>query len=52
MNERALKKYDKHYGICKQILGDIVDMALKIGEYRQLTNQYVLRECRNFYPSK
>ena len=39
MNQRSLEKYDKHYSICKQILGDMVDVAMKIGEYRELTNQ-------------
>nr|XP_009299456.1 sperm flagellar protein 2 isoform X1 [Danio rerio] len=35
--ERAQARYQKHFGICRDILGQIVDLATKAGEYRLLT---------------
>ncbi|XP_057298976.1 sperm flagellar protein 2-like isoform X2 [Hydractinia symbiolongicarpus] len=39
--ERALRKSEKHYGICREILLDIVDFACKVGEYRELTEKHL-----------
>ncbi|KAI2665003.1 Sperm flagellar protein 2 [Labeo rohita] len=35
--ERAQARYRKHSDICREILGQIVDLATKAGEYRLLT---------------
>ncbi|XP_066936728.1 sperm flagellar protein 2-like isoform X2 [Clytia hemisphaerica] len=37
--ERARKKYEKHFAICKEILLDIVDFSCKVGEYREITEK-------------
>lgn len=39
--ERSQNKYDKHFAICKDIMGQMVDFATKVEEYRQLTGKYV-----------
>ncbi|XP_017267645.1 sperm flagellar protein 2 isoform X2 [Kryptolebias marmoratus] len=39
--ERSLSRHKKHFEICKDILGQIVDLATKIGEYRQLTENLI-----------
>ncbi|XP_053858390.1 sperm flagellar protein 2 isoform X2 [Vidua macroura] len=39
--ERAQARYKKHYSICWEMIGQIIDMSTKIGEYRQLTNNCV-----------
>jgi len=39
--ERAHSRHKKHFESCKDILGQIVDLATKVGEYRQLTGRYV-----------
>jgi len=39
MAERAKDRYTKHYNMCGEILGDIVDFSTKIGEYRELTDK-------------
>lgn len=39
--ERAQTRYKTHFAICKDILEQIVDLALKVGEYRLLTEKYV-----------
>uniref|UniRef100_A0A3B3UI29 Sperm flagellar 2 n=1 Tax=Poecilia latipinna TaxID=48699 RepID=A0A3B3UI29_9TELE len=39
--ERALEKHLKHYGICSEILGQMVDMAITAGEYRHITENLV-----------
>ena len=39
--ERAQSRYEKHFKSCKDILEQIVDLATKVGEYRQLTGKYV-----------
>lgn len=41
--ERAQTRHKKHFAICKDILEQIVDLALKVGEYRLLTEKYVTR---------
>lgn len=38
--ERAQARYRKHSDICREILGQIVDLATKAGEYRLLTAKY------------
>lgn len=38
--ERAQSRHKKHFESCKDILGQIVDLATKTGEYRQLTEKY------------
>lgn len=39
--ELAQRKYKKHFGSCRGILEQIVDLATKAGEYRLLTGKYV-----------
>ncbi|XP_008416454.1 sperm flagellar protein 2 isoform X1 [Poecilia reticulata] len=39
--ERALEKRLKHYGICSEILGQMIDMAVTVGEYRHITENLV-----------
>lgn len=39
--EKREAQYNKHYGVCQGIVGDIIDFVTKIGEYRELTNKYV-----------
>lgn len=39
--ERAQARYRKHFDICRGILGQIVDLATKAGEYRLLTSKYL-----------
>lgn len=43
--DRAQNKYKKHFEICKNIMGQIVDLATKMEEYRQLTGKYVIVCC-------
>ncbi|XP_014731070.1 PREDICTED: sperm flagellar protein 2 [Sturnus vulgaris] len=39
--ERAQARYKKHYSICWEMIGQIIDLSTKVGEYRQLTNNRV-----------
>uniref|UniRef100_A0A3B5LPM4 Calponin-homology (CH) domain-containing protein n=1 Tax=Xiphophorus couchianus TaxID=32473 RepID=A0A3B5LPM4_9TELE len=39
--ERAHEKHMKHYTICSETLGQIVDMATTVGEYRSITENLV-----------
>ncbi|XP_069563848.1 sperm flagellar protein 2 [Brachyistius frenatus] len=39
--ERAQSRYKKHYNSCKDILDQIVDLAIKVGEYRLLTGNLI-----------
>lgn len=39
-DERAQARYRKHFDICRGILGQIVDLTTKVGEYRLLTDKY------------
>ncbi|XP_037980774.1 sperm flagellar protein 2 isoform X3 [Motacilla alba alba] len=39
--ERAQARYKKHYSMCWEMIGQIIDMSTKVGEYRQLTNNRV-----------
>nr|XP_031363154.1 sperm flagellar protein 2 [Lonchura striata domestica] len=39
--ERAQARYKKHYSICWEMVGQIIDMSTKVGEYRQLTNNHI-----------
>ncbi|XP_062368778.1 sperm flagellar protein 2 [Cinclus cinclus] len=39
--ERAQACYKKHYSVCWEIIGQIIDLSTKVGEYRQLTNNHV-----------
>ncbi|XP_075324953.1 sperm flagellar protein 2-like [Odontesthes bonariensis] len=39
--ERAQSRHRKHFESCKDIVGQIVDLATKVGEYRQLTENLV-----------
>ncbi|XP_074526408.1 sperm flagellar protein 2 isoform X2 [Halichoeres trimaculatus] len=39
--ERAQRKYEKHFTICKDIVEQMVDLATKIGEYRLLTGKLI-----------
>ncbi|XP_074612593.1 sperm flagellar protein 2-like [Acropora palmata] len=39
--EIAEAKYNKHYGICWEILSQIVDFSCKVGEYRELTEERI-----------
>ncbi|XP_075324973.1 sperm flagellar protein 2-like [Odontesthes bonariensis] len=39
--ERALSRHKKHFESCKDIVGQIVDLATKVGEYRQLTGNLI-----------
>ena len=40
--ERKEARYRKHYNICQEVLCDIVDFAAKVGEYRELTDKWVI----------
>ncbi|XP_057193313.1 sperm flagellar protein 2-like [Triplophysa rosa] len=40
--ERAQARYRKHFHICRGILGQIVDLSTKVGEYRLLTDNLIL----------
>lgn len=46
--ERAQRRYEKHFKICRDSLKQIVDLATKVGEYRLLTaGKYVtFKVCR------
>ncbi|EDV23473.1 uncharacterized protein TRIADDRAFT_58131 [Trichoplax adhaerens] len=37
LNERAERKYQKHYSMCMEIMNQIVDFSVRIGQYRELT---------------
>ncbi|XP_015747762.1 PREDICTED: sperm flagellar protein 2-like [Acropora digitifera] len=39
--EIAEAKYNKHYGICWEMLSQIVDFSCKVGEYRELTEERI-----------
>ncbi|XP_072242958.1 sperm flagellar protein 2-like [Leuresthes tenuis] len=39
--ERAHSRHKKHFESCKDIVGQIVDLASKVGEYRQLTGNLI-----------
>ncbi|KAK5870948.1 hypothetical protein PBY51_003853 [Eleginops maclovinus] len=39
--ERAQSRFKKHFKSCKDILEQIVDLATKVGEYRQLTENQI-----------
>ena len=39
MAERAEERYRKHYSECAGVLGDMLDFAAKVTEYRELTNK-------------
>ena len=38
--ERSKQNYQKHYNICSDVLGQIIDVVTKIGHYRELTQGY------------
>jgi len=38
--DRAEAKYRKHFDTCQGVVGQIVDFACKVAEYRELTNKY------------
>lgn len=40
MAQRAEERYHKHYDMCGEVLGDLVDFSTKVAEYRELTNRY------------
>lgn len=37
--ERAEARYRKHYDLCQGVVGQIVDFASKVAEYRELTGK-------------
>ena len=37
--QRAMAKYEKHYGICADVLDSMVDFSCKVAEYRELTEE-------------
>nr|AAD56310.1 KPL2 [Rattus norvegicus] len=39
--ERAQQRYEKHYGICAEILDQILDLCTKVADYRLLTNNLI-----------
>ncbi|PWA19679.1 hypothetical protein CCH79_00007062, partial [Gambusia affinis] len=39
--ERAREKHAKHYSLCSETLGQIVDMATTVAEYRSITEKIV-----------
>lgn len=51
--ERAEARYKKHYSTCRAIVGPIVDLVTKIGEYRELTNRLIpaklMREWKEIF---
>ena len=42
VSERVAARYNKHYGICQQIVDDVVDLTVNVAEYREFTNKSVL----------
>uniref|UniRef100_A0A8C4RLI1 Sperm flagellar protein 2 n=1 Tax=Erpetoichthys calabaricus TaxID=27687 RepID=A0A8C4RLI1_ERPCA len=51
--ERAQARYRKHYDFCLDLLFDIIDLATKTGEYRELTNNLIpakmMREWKELF---
>uniref|UniRef100_A0A8C5LXN1 Sperm flagellar 2 n=1 Tax=Leptobrachium leishanense TaxID=445787 RepID=A0A8C5LXN1_9ANUR len=51
--ERAEARYKKHYLTCQQVMGEIVDIVTKTGEYRELTNRLIpaklMREWKELF---
>ncbi|XP_071436825.1 sperm flagellar protein 2 [Pithys albifrons albifrons] len=39
--ERAQARYNKHYSICWEVMGQIIDLSTKVGEYREMTKNRV-----------
>lgn len=39
--ERAQQRYKKHYGICAEILDQMLDLCTKVADYRLLTNNLI-----------
>ncbi|XP_027564918.1 sperm flagellar protein 2 isoform X4 [Neopelma chrysocephalum] len=39
--ERAQARYKKHYSMCWEVMGQIIDMSTKVGEYRHMTKNRV-----------
>ncbi|XP_021039606.1 sperm flagellar protein 2 isoform X3 [Mus caroli] len=39
--ERAQQRYEKHYGICAEILDQMLDLCTKVADYRLLTNNLI-----------
>lgn len=39
--EHSNERYQRHYNMCAEILGAMVDFSSKVGEYRVLTNRFV-----------
>ncbi|XP_051038489.1 sperm flagellar protein 2 [Phodopus roborovskii] len=39
--ERAQARFEKHYGICGEILDQILDLCTKVADYRLLTNNLI-----------
>ncbi|XP_036062821.1 sperm flagellar protein 2 [Onychomys torridus] len=39
--ERAQARFEKHYGICAEILDQILDLCTKVADYRLLTNNLI-----------
>ncbi|XP_052599103.1 sperm flagellar protein 2 isoform X4 [Peromyscus californicus insignis] len=40
--ERAQARFEKHYGICAEILDQILDLCTKVADYRLLTNNNLI----------
>ncbi|XP_029423676.1 sperm flagellar protein 2 isoform X1 [Nannospalax galili] len=45
--ERAHARYEKHYGICAEILDQILDLSTKVADYRLLTNNLIPHKLMN-----
>ena len=39
--KRRTEKYHKHYHMCAQLLDQMLDFAIKVIEYRELTSKWV-----------
>ncbi|XP_012974476.2 sperm flagellar protein 2 isoform X3 [Mesocricetus auratus] len=39
--ERAQARFEKHYGICAEVLDQILDLCTKVADYRLLTNNLI-----------
>ncbi|XP_043542770.1 sperm flagellar protein 2-like [Chiloscyllium plagiosum] len=41
MAQRAEQRFRKHYSLCQEVVDHIIDLVIKIAEYRELTLKYV-----------
>ena len=52
MSKRRSSQYEKNYALCHHVLNSFIDFAVKIAEYREITEKYVCvcaRVCVSVY---